>query len=93
VGSGGAAVFSFEGPDYATPTRRMLAIHRHDAPPEPVEDLSADPYLAQMATFLECVRAGRQPEQGRREDARSALSITLAVQQALETGQEVRVSR
>ena len=85
VGSGGAAVFSFEGPDYATPTHRTLAIHRHDAPPEPVEDLSADPYLAQMATFLECVRAGRQPEQGRPEDARSALSITLAVQQALES--------
>ncbi len=91
VGSGGAAVFSFEGPDYATPTRRTLAFYRHGQEPEPIEELSADPYLEQMATFLACVRNRRQPEQGRPADARTALAITLAVQESLETGDEVRV--
>lgn len=93
IGSSGAAVFSFEGPDYATPTRRTLAFYRHGEQPEPVEDLAADPYLVQMATFLACVRDGQQPEQGRPADARTALALTLAVQEALETGQEVRVDR
>jgi len=93
IGIEGAAVFSFEGPDYATPTRRTLAFYRHGEAPEPAEDLSTDPYLVQMATFLACVRDGRQPDQGRPRDARTALAITLAVQQSLQTGDEVRVNR
>jgi predicted dehydrogenase len=93
IGSEGAAVFSFEGPDYATPTRRTLAFYRQGEDPEPVEDLSADPYLEQMTTFVACVRNHRQPDQGRPADARTALAITLAVQQSLERGDEVHVDR
>jgi predicted dehydrogenase len=93
IGTSGAAVFSFEGPDYATPTRRTLAFYRYGQAPEPVEDLSADPYLNQMAAFVACVRNGRQPDRGRMAAARTALAITLAVQEALETADEVPVDR
>jgi len=42
-----------------------------------------DGYFYEIAHFVDCVRNGRSPEQGRPEDARDALAIALSVEAAL----------
>lgn len=51
----------------------------------PVE--SADPWERELFSFVDCVKEGRNPEQGTGEQARDALLVSLAAQRSLETGQ------
>ncbi|MGQ9567629.1 MAG: Gfo/Idh/MocA family protein [Anaerolineae bacterium] len=89
IGSEGAAAFSFEGLDYATPSRKTLSLYRQGHPPQTVETTPINPYLEEMKTFLQCIQEGTWPDCGHPDDARAALALTLAVQQALETGEAV----
>jgi len=89
IGSEGAAVFRFEGDDYATPWRKTLALYRRGHEPETLDTTPLDPYLEEMKAFLRCVREGQEPERGHPADARAALALTLAVQRSLETGEDV----
>jgi len=91
IGSQGAAVFAFEGDDYASPWHKSLALYRQGHAPEILDTTPLDPYLEEMKAFLHCVREGREPERGNPDDARSALAVTLAVQRSLETGKDVEV--
>ncbi|MGQ9586740.1 MAG: Gfo/Idh/MocA family protein [Anaerolineae bacterium] len=91
IGSEGAAVFSFEGDDYATPWRKTLTLYRRGHAPKTLDTTPLNPYQEEMADFLRCVREGCAPERGNPADARAALALTLAVQHSLETGQEVEV--
>ncbi|NLE75434.1 MAG: Gfo/Idh/MocA family oxidoreductase [Chloroflexi bacterium] len=92
IGSEGAASFSFEGQDYATPYRKTLALYRQGREPETLDTTPIDPYREEMREFLDCIREGRQPERGNPADARSALALTLAVQRSLETGSAVEIA-
>jgi predicted dehydrogenase len=89
IGSEGAAVFAFEGPDYATPSRKTLSLYRRGHPPQTVDTTPINPYLEEMRAFLQCIRTGTWPDRGHPDDARAALALTLAVQQALETGEAI----
>ncbi|MBC7223588.1 MAG: Gfo/Idh/MocA family oxidoreductase [Anaerolineae bacterium] len=91
IGSEGAAVFSFEGDDYATPWRKTLSLYRQGHPPQTVDTTPINPYREEMKAFLQAVQEGLWPARGHPEDARAALALTLAVQRALETGQEVEL--
>lgn len=92
IGSEGAAVFSFEGDDYATPWRKTLSLYRRGHPPQTVDTTPINPYLEEMKTFLQAVETGAWPDVGNPEDARAALALVLAVQESLETGREVELS-
>jgi myo-inositol 2-dehydrogenase/D-chiro-inositol 1-dehydrogenase len=55
-------------------------------------DLFHDAYVAQLADFVECVRAGATPTPTG-EDARAALAIALAAIRSVETGRPVRLDQ
>ncbi|TMR91581.1 Gfo/Idh/MocA family oxidoreductase [Nonomuraea basaltis] len=55
------------------------------------QDLFHDAYVAELADFADCARAGRTPSVTG-EDARAALSIALAAIESITTGGPVRVS-
>jgi myo-inositol 2-dehydrogenase / D-chiro-inositol 1-dehydrogenase len=54
-------------------------------------DLFQDAYAAELAAFVDGVRAGATPEPGG-QDARAALAIALAAIRSVETGRPVRLS-
>jgi predicted dehydrogenase len=45
-----------------------------------------DPWEAEIAYFLECLESKRAPEKGTGQQARAALSLSLAINRALRTG-------
>jgi predicted dehydrogenase len=51
----------------------------------------SDPWVNQIAYFLDCVQAGRQPEHGTCEQARDALRVALAVNRSIQTGRAEEV--
>jgi len=51
----------------------------------------ADPYAAEIAYFVECVRAGKPAARATPADARLALAVALAARKSLETGETVGV--
>jgi myo-inositol 2-dehydrogenase/D-chiro-inositol 1-dehydrogenase len=54
------------------------------------QDLFRDAYIAELADFTDCVRAGRPPAVTG-EDARAALSIARAAIESVITGSLVRI--
>jgi predicted dehydrogenase len=56
----------------------------------PVEP--ADPWGPEITYFVECVEAGRAPEQGTGAQARAALAVALAAVRSLESGRPEDVS-
>ena len=54
------------------------------------QDLFRDAYIAELADFADCVRAGRTPAVTG-QDARAALSIARAAIQSVVTGIPVRI--
>jgi predicted dehydrogenase len=90
---GGAAEYAFSaapaedgGNIGASVAARGLRLYPSsgDAATVPVE--SADPWGPEIAYFVDCVEAGREPEQGTGEQARQALLVSLAVNRSLESG-------
>lgn len=66
-----------------------LVLYRADAPPIFPAYSNEDAYRAEIRYFIECVAAGRPPEQATLDEARAALEIALAARRSLETGQIV----
>jgi predicted dehydrogenase len=50
---------------------------------------AADPYTAEIAYFVDCVRSGQAARRATPDDARLALQVALAARESLETGKTV----
>jgi predicted dehydrogenase len=54
--------------------------------PERLKPESGDPYHAECAYFIACIRSGARPERAMPSDARTALAVALAARQSCEGG-------
>lgn len=72
------------------PGIRSLAVYTNERSFTP-EVPPGDAYERQIAYFVECVRTGRQPQQGTPEQARLAVRCANAARESLESGAVVRV--
>jgi predicted dehydrogenase len=70
----------------APTTGRGLRLYPAAGEPETVPVESADPWGPELEYFVDCVEAGREPEQGTGEQAREALRLALAANRSLESG-------
>jgi len=64
-----------------------LRLYPTSSHPQVIPVESADPWQLELSCFVDCVKEGRNPEQGTGEQARDALLVSLAAQRSLETGQ------
>jgi predicted dehydrogenase len=77
-----------DGGNIGAPTAgRGLRLCPAAGEPETVPVESADPWGPELEYFVDCVEAGREPEQGTGEQAREALRLALAANRSLESGQ------
>ncbi|HEU0116190.1 MAG TPA: Gfo/Idh/MocA family oxidoreductase [Thermomicrobiales bacterium] len=58
----------------------------NDGQPERLTPPQADPYAAECAYFLDCVRAGKPATRATPDDARAALAVALAARDSVEQG-------
>jgi predicted dehydrogenase len=79
------------GVETGTSSGTSLMVYESGKDPRPLASPGGDGYERQIATFVECVRAGRSPEQGTAEQGRLAVQTALAARQSLETGQVVEL--
>lgn len=89
----GSVEFSFRaggtGVETGSVSGTSLMVYETGAAPRPLSAPGGDGYQAQVAYFVECVRANRQPERGTPEQGRLAVKTALAARQSLETDQVV----
>jgi len=69
-----------------------LMVYESGQEPRRLPAPGGDGYEAQAAYFVECVRAGRMPEQCTAEQGRLAVQTALAARESLETNQVVFLS-
>lgn len=69
--------------DAAVPGLRLFP---DGAEPLTADVTAADPFAAEVAAFVDCVIAGRQPEQATAAQARTALAVSLAANRSIESG-------
>jgi predicted dehydrogenase len=62
----------------------QLNLYPAEGTPEVLDVDQADPYQAECAYFVECVRTGTSPERATLADARVALAVALAARESLE---------
>jgi predicted dehydrogenase len=60
-----------------------LIYYPHDSPPQLLSVAQHDPYYSELAYFADCIRTGTPVTRGTPEDARLALKVGLAAQQAV----------
>jgi predicted dehydrogenase len=70
-----------------------LTVYRNEGDPELVTVGQSDAYENEIATFVACVREGRQPTQGTPADALTALEVALAARESAETGTLITLDR
>lgn len=75
--------------DQRSSAKNTFTLYRSGHPPEAISAPDHDPYRAQAGYFAECVLAGRSPAFATLVEARAVLSIALAAQESLITGQPV----
>ncbi len=64
--------------------RNELRVYPNEGDPEALILPQADPYLAEIAYFVECVDAGKPADRATPADARLALRVALAARRSLE---------
>ena len=64
--------------------RNELRLYPNEGDPETLTVPQADPYAAEIAYFVECVRAGTPADRATPADARLALKVALAARRSLE---------
>jgi predicted dehydrogenase len=69
-----------------------LIDYPNDGDPVTLSVPAADPYTAEVAYFVDCVKSGRPATRATPADARLALKVALAAKASLESGQTVAVS-
>lgn len=79
------------GVETGTSSGTSLMVYESGKEPRSLASSGGDGYERQIATFVECVRTGRPPEQGTAEQGRLAVQTALAARQSLETGQVVEL--
>ncbi len=83
VGELGTLVYTFRGALAARETaRRRLMLFQSDAAPVPVQVTVTDAYVGMMNHFLDAVQHGNMLEWGTLRQARAALQVLLAIEQA-----------
>lgn len=89
----GSVEFSFRaggtGVETGGASGTSLMVYETGAAPRPLSAPGGDGYQAQVAYFVECVRANRQPERGSPEQGRLAVKTALAARESLESNQIV----
>jgi predicted dehydrogenase len=89
----GSVEFTFRaggtGVETGSASGTSLMVYESGAAPRPLSAPGGDGYEAQVAYFVECVRANRPPERGTPEQGRLAVRTALAARQSLETDQVV----
>ncbi|MGC4108066.1 MAG: Gfo/Idh/MocA family oxidoreductase [Thermomicrobiales bacterium] len=66
--------------------KNALVLYRNEGDPELVTVEQTDAYENEIAAFVDCVREGKQPEQGTPADAFTALRVAVAAKESAETG-------
>jgi predicted dehydrogenase len=77
------------GVETGTSSRTTLMVYETGKDPRPLPSSGGDAYERQIATFVECVRTGRAPDQGTAEQGRLAVQTSLATRRSLESGNVV----
>ncbi len=72
--------------------RNELRLFPNEGDPETLTVPQADPYAAEIAYFVECVRAGKPADRATPADARLALAVALAARRSLENDGLVAVA-
>jgi predicted dehydrogenase len=92
----GSAEFNFRaggtGVETGTAEGTSLMVYESGKLPRALPSPGGDAYEAEVAYFIECVRANRLPERGTPEQARLAVQTALAARLSLETDQVVMLS-
>lgn len=63
-----------------------LILYPNDGDPIHLTAEAADPYVAECAYFIDCIRTGRPADRATPADARLALQVALTARAALDTG-------
>lgn len=89
----GSVEFNFRaggtGVETGTTSGTSLMIYQDGQAPRPLAAPGGDAYEAEVAYFVECVRAGRLPARATPQEGRLAVQTALAARQSLETDQPV----
>jgi predicted dehydrogenase len=72
---------------------QSLVIYPSGQPPQYPACSDADPYLAEIACFVDCLERGAAPSLATLDQARDVLAIDLAIRESLETGLAVPLRR
>ena len=62
----------------------VLTLYPADGDPKIVQPKQTDPYQAELAYFVDCVRTGKPATRATPADARIALAVALAARRALD---------
>lgn len=62
----------------------LLTLYPPDGDPKIVEPKQIDPYQAELAYFVDCIRTGQPATRATPDDARIALAVALAARRALD---------
>jgi len=96
LGDKGYAEYRFGGAQSdpaAASKQQSLVVYLSGQPPQYPACSDADPYLAEIAYFVDCLDRGAGPTLATLDQARDVLAIVLAIRESLETGLVVPVRR
>lgn len=71
----------------ATQAATGLCVYPADGQPDTVSTESGDPWIPEIAYFIECVESGKAPTQATGKQAQMALLTSLAVRRSLASGE------
>jgi predicted dehydrogenase len=80
-----------DGGNIGGDVQSFLRVHPDGGAVETVPVEGGDPWAAEIAYFLDCVEAGRQPERGTAAQSRDALRVSLATARSLASGRPEEV--
>ncbi len=69
----------------------VLTVYRNEGDPEVIAVEQTDPYANECAYFIDCIRAGTQPERSMPADAMDAMLVSLAALASVERGEPVAI--
>jgi predicted dehydrogenase len=70
----------------------FLRVHPAGGAAESVAVDGGDPWVAEIAYFVDCVESGRPPDRGTAEQSHAALRVSLAAARSLQSGKVEQVS-
>lgn len=69
----------------------VLTVYRNEGDPEVIDVEQSDPFANECAYFIECVRAGEQPERSMPETGMDAMLVSLAALASIERSEPVAI--